>query len=144
MYIKCIPQPKTSAIYIKFTRSWHEWNLLKHDSSSTVTLHHYEQDWFTGDGVRPQPSNSQFSKKPYWLVQLHKWAKMKSQNYTAVTHRGRCSRGKGGGGTIADDCDGASAPPLSGELWWILKGSEESELHPRPPSHVSHVQSDVY
>lgn len=41
---------------------------------------------------------------------------MKSQNYTAVTHRGRCSRGKAEGGTIADDCDGASVPPRSGEL----------------------------
>lgn len=33
---------------------------------------------------------------------------MKSQDYIAVTHRGRYRRGKAEGGTIADECDGGS------------------------------------
>lgn len=58
---------------------------------------------------------------------------MKSQDYIAVTHRGRYRRGKAEGGTIADDCDGGCL--CSSSLSGVMTDPEElRNLHLRSHS----------
>lgn len=70
---------------------------------------------------------------------------MKSQDYIAVTHRGRYRRGKAEGGTIADDCDGGSLCSFS--FSGIMMDPEELRnltcIFTHTLTHVLHVQSDM-